>query len=55
MAKGFTVDSKGLAAPIVYTADNHTGPVVLKMFGYDFAASKFKHYGEFNDYTKYTK
>jgi branched-chain amino acid transport system substrate-binding protein len=55
MAKGFTVDSKGLAAPIVYTADNHTGPVVLKMFGYDFAASKFKHYGEFSDYSKYTK
>ncbi len=55
MNAGFVVDSKGLAAPINYTKDNHTGPVVLKMFGYDYATSKFKHYGEYNDYTKYTR
>jgi branched-chain amino acid transport system substrate-binding protein len=55
MNKGFVVDSKGLAAPINYTPSNHTGPVVLKIFGYDYAASKFKHYGQFADYQKYTK
>jgi branched-chain amino acid transport system substrate-binding protein len=55
MAKGFTVDSKGLAAPFSYTADNHNGPAVLKMFTYDYAASKYKSFGEFSDYAKYTK
>ena len=55
MNKGFVVDSKGLAAPITYTKDNHTGPVVLKMFGYDYATNKFKHFGEYSDYQKYTK
>ena len=55
LAGGFTVDSKGLAAPIVYTKDDHTGPQVLKMFGYDYATSTFKHFGEYADYAKYTK
>lgn len=55
LAKGFTVDSKGLAAPFAYTADNHNGPSVLKMFTYDYAASKYKSFGEFSDYAKYTK
>ena len=55
MAKGFTVDSKGLAAPFSYTPDNHNGPTVLKMFGYDHATSKFKHFGDYSDYAKYTK
>ncbi len=54
MNAGFTVDSKGLAAPIVYTKDNHTGPAVLKVFGFDYATAKFKHYGDYNDYRKYT-
>ncbi len=54
MDKGFVVDSKGLAAPIHYTKDNHTGPVVLKVFGYDYATGTFKHYGAYSDYTKYT-
>jgi len=55
MAKGFVVDSKGLAAPITYTPTNHTGPAVLKIFGYDYAGKKFKHFGEYSDYAKYTK
>jgi branched-chain amino acid transport system substrate-binding protein len=55
LAPGFTVDSKGLAAPIVYTKDDHTGPQVLKMFGYDYAAGKFKSYGDYSDYEKYTR
>jgi branched-chain amino acid transport system substrate-binding protein len=53
--KGFTLDSKGLAAPIVYTKDDHAGPKVLKVIGYDYTANKFKPYGEFADYAKYTK
>jgi len=55
LSKGFTVDSQGLAAPITYTPANNTGPVVFKMFGYDYAASKFKAFGNFADYEKYTR
>ena len=53
--QGFTVDSKGLAAPIVYTKDNHDGPTTLKIIGYDYANNKFKSYGEYADYAKFTK
>jgi len=55
MNAGFVVDSKGLAAPVAYTPTNHTGPAVLKIFGYDYATKKFKHFGEYSDYAKYTK
>ena len=54
MNKGFVVDSKGLAAPITYSPTNHTGPVVLKMFGYDYGTNTFKHFGQYSDYQKYT-
>ena len=55
LAPGFTVDTQGLSAPIVYTKDDHTGPQVLKMIGYDYGARKFKSFGDYNDYAKYTK
>ena len=55
LAPGFTVDTQGLSAPIVYTKDDHTGPQVLKMIGYDYGAGKFKSFGDYNDYAKYTK
>jgi ABC-type branched-subunit amino acid transport system substrate-binding protein len=55
MSKGFTVNSQGLAAPFTYTASNNTGPAVFKLFGFDFAANKFKSYGDFADYEKYTR
>ena len=55
MHKGFTVDTKGLTAPITFTATDKTGPVVFRMIGYDFTAKKYKPYGEFADYLKYTK
>lgn len=55
LSKGFTVDSKGLAAPFSYTPTNNTGPVIFKMFGYDYATNKFKAFGEYADYAKYTK
>ena len=55
MNAGFVVDTKGLAAPVTYSPTNHTGPTVLKIFGYDYAGKKFKHFGEYSDYVKYTK
>jgi branched-chain amino acid transport system substrate-binding protein len=55
LAKGLTIDTKGLTAPIVYTPEDHTGPKVLKMIGYDYATKKFKQFGEYSDYAKYTK
>ena len=55
LAPGFTVDTQGLSAPIVYTPDDHTGPKVLKMFGYDYGAGKFKAFGDYSDYAKYAR
>ena len=55
LSKGFKVDTKGLTAPFSYSPSNNTGPVVFKLFGYDFAINKFKAYGEFADYEKYTR
>ena len=55
LAKGFAVDTKGLTGPIVYTPTDHTGPQVLKMFTYDYAAKKYKSIGDFSDYAKYTR
>ncbi len=55
LSKGFTVNTQGLTAPIIYTPTNNTGPTVFKLFGYDFAANKFKAYGDFADYEKYTR
>jgi branched-chain amino acid transport system substrate-binding protein len=55
LSKGFKVDTKGLTAPFSYSPSNNTGPVVFKLFGYDFAVNKFKAYGEFADYEKYTR
>lgn len=55
LSKGFTVNTQGLTAPITYTPTNNTGPVVFKLFAYDFATNKFKAMGEFADYEKYTR
>ncbi len=55
MNKGFSVDTKGLTAPMTFTPDNHTGPVAFRMIGYDFGAKKYKPFGEFSDYVKYTR
>ena len=55
LSKGFTVNSQGLAAPFSYTPKDNSGPVIFKMFGYDFSINKFKAYGEFSDYEKYTR
>mgnify|MGYP000352447642 FL=1 len=55
MANGFTVDTKGLTAPIVYTKDDHGGPKVHKLISFDYATGKVKHHGEFRDYEKYIR
>ena len=55
LAPGFSVDTQGLSAPIIYARDDHTGPKVLKMFGYDYGAGKFKAFGEYGDYARYSR
>ncbi len=55
LAPGFTIDTQGLSAPIVYTKEDHTGPQVLKMIGYDYATGNFKSFGDYDDYAKYMK
>ena len=55
MAPGFTVDTKGLSAPIVYTKDNHDGLIVHKVIGWDYTNNKYKLNGEFKDFEKYVK
>jgi len=55
MNKGFTVNSNGLAAPIVFTATDHAGPSRFRMIGYDYGAKKYVSFGEFADYEKYMK
>ncbi len=55
LSKGFTVDSKGLAAPFTYTPQNNTGPVLFRMLSYDYDAKKWKASGEFADSAKYMK
>jgi branched-chain amino acid transport system substrate-binding protein len=53
LSKGFNIDTKGLSAPITYTPQNNTGPVLFRMFGYDFESKKFKGSGEYADSAKY--
>jgi branched-chain amino acid transport system substrate-binding protein len=53
LSKGFTIDTKGLSAPIAYTPQNNTGPALFRMFGYDFESKKFKGSGEYADSAKY--
>ena len=47
-----TVD---LAAPIVFTPTDHSGPSSFRMFGYDYTAKKYVAFGQFSDYDKYMK
>ena len=55
MSKGFTVNTNGLAAPIVFSPANQSGPSSFRMFGYDYAAKRYVAFGEFADYDKYMK
>ena len=53
MSKGFTVDTKGLSAPIVFTPTDHAGPTSFRVVGYDYSAKKYKPFGDFSDLSKY--
>lgn len=53
--KGFTVDTKGLSAPISYTPDNHLGLVELKPFSYDYDTKRFTAYGNYADYARFVQ
>jgi branched-chain amino acid transport system substrate-binding protein len=55
MGQGFTADTKGLTAPIVYSKDDHGGPKVHKIISFDYATNKVKNYGTYRDYEKYVK
>jgi branched-chain amino acid transport system substrate-binding protein len=55
LSKGFTIDTKGLSAPIVYTPQNNTGPVLFRMFGYDHATKKFTAFGAYADSARYVQ
>ena len=53
--KGFSIDTKGLSAPLSYTADNHLGIVELKPFSYDYATKRFTAEGEYGDYARFVQ
>ena len=55
MSKGFTVDTKGLTAPIVFSPTNQSGPSSFRMIGYDYNAKRYTPFGEFRDYDKFMK
>ena len=55
MSKGFTVDTKGLTAPIVFSPTNQSGPSSFRMIGYDYNAKRYTAFGEFRDYDKFMK
>ena len=53
MNKGFEVDTKGVAAPLRYTRDDHRGLVGLRPYSYDYQTKQFKTLGKYSDYDKY--
>lgn len=53
--KGFSIDSKGLSAPIAYTPDNHLGLVELKPFSYDYTTKRFTAQGTYADYARFVQ
>jgi branched-chain amino acid transport system substrate-binding protein len=55
MNKGFTVNTNGLSAPIVFTPTDHAGPSRFRMIGYDYGAKRYVSFGEFADYEKFMK
>lgn len=50
---GFSIDTKGLSAPVSYTKDNHRGLAETKMFGFDYATKRFIAYGTYEESKKY--
>ena len=55
MNKGFEVDTRGLSAPLKYTATNKAGPVLLRPLSYDYTTKKYKAAGTYAEAQKYVK
>ncbi|HET9977701.1 MAG TPA: ABC transporter substrate-binding protein [Burkholderiaceae bacterium] len=55
LAKGFTVDTKGISAPLAYTPTDHSGRMALRPYQYDHGTKQFKAFGSYADYQKYLK
>ena len=55
LAKGFSIDTRGLSAPIAYTPESHLGLVELKPFSYDYATKRFIGYGSYADYARFVQ
>ena len=53
--KGFSIETRGLSAPLGYTATNHEGLALLRPFAFDYATKQFKAVGTYEDYRKYVK
>ena len=53
--KGFTVDTRGVSSSLKYTKEDHRGPLVVRPYSYDYAARRFKAYGQYADYEKFVK
>ncbi len=53
--KGFSIDTKGLSAPLSYTPESHLGLVELKPFSYDYATKRFVGYGDYSDYARFVR
>ena len=52
---GFQIDTKGVSAPLKYTKDDHRGLLVVRPYSYDYAAKRFKAYGQYADYEKFVR
>jgi branched-chain amino acid transport system substrate-binding protein len=53
--KGFSIDTKGLSAPISYTPESHLGLVELKPFSYDYTTKRFVGTGSYADYAHFVQ
>lgn len=55
LSKKFSIDTKGLSAPVAYTPDNHLGIVELKPFRYDYGTKRFTAEGDYADYARFVQ
>ncbi len=53
LSKGFSIDTKGLSAPVSYTPEDHSGIALLKPFGFDYATKRFTGSGTYDEARKY--
>ena len=53
--KGFSIDTKGLSAPVSYTPTNHEGIALLRPFGFDYTTKRFTAAASYEDSQRYEK